>query len=90
MASMGNPQRHHSMQKHLLSDYLYLVKGFDNGRKAWYYVLVDQNLVDEFLNALNRSSIHLEDYSKILYSAYGEEPPSSITDLIRKEYGLDD
>ena len=28
--------------------------------------------------------------SKILYSAYGEEPPKNITDLLKEEYGIDD
>mgnify|MGYP003334065110 CR=1 FL=1 len=31
----------------------------------------------------------LEKYGKILYSAYGDEPPASVTQLIKDEYGID-
>jgi hypothetical protein len=73
---------------HPHSDYLYLVKGIDGSRQAWYYILVDQDKVDRFLEALNRYDIHLENYGKILYSAYGEEPPLNITERVKKECGI--
>ena len=68
------------------ADYLYLVKGLDGDRRAWYYVLVDQQKIDSYVKDLNNDSIHLDDYGKIIYSAYGEEPPAHITDLVKKEY----
>jgi len=70
------------------SDLVYLVKGLDRGRKAWYYVLVERLKLSLFLKALNDPIIHLEKYGKILYSAYGEEPPKDIVEKIKKEFGI--
>jgi len=45
--------------------------------------------VQLFLKALNDDIIHLENYGKILYSAYGDEPPAHITQAIKDEYGIE-
>ena len=42
-----------------------------------------------FLKALSDDIIHLENYGKILYSAYGDEPPKDITDALKDEYGIE-
>lgn len=76
-------------KKRALAKYIYLVKGIDANRKAWYYVLVEALKVQLFLKALNDDIIHLENYGKILYSAYGEEPPAHITKALKDEYGID-
>lgn len=75
-------------QKKAMADLIYLVKGVDAGRNAWYYVLVERLKVQLFLKALNDDIIHLENYGKILYSAYGDEPPQEITDKLKAEYGI--
>jgi hypothetical protein len=67
---------------------IYLVKGVDDGRNAWYYVLVERPKLQLFLKALNDDIIHLEHYGKVLYSAYGDEPPQHITDALNEEYGI--
>lgn len=72
------------------ADLVYLVKGIDDNRNAWYYVLVERLKVSLFLKALNDDIIHLEDYGKILYSAYGDHPPKEITDKVKEEYGVSD
>ncbi len=72
------------------ADLVYLVKGIDDNRSAWYYVLVERLKVSLFLKALNADIIHLEDYGKILYSAYGDNPPKDITDKVKEEYGVSD
>ena len=74
--------------KKAVSDLIYLVKGVDAGRNAWYYVLVERLKVQLFLKALNDEIIHLEKYGKILYSAYGDEPPANVTQAIKDEYGI--
>lgn len=83
---------HHSNspdpKKRELAEYIYLVKGLDVDRQAWYYVLVDKKKVKAFLKELDADIIHLEDFGVILYSAYGSEPPKEITDAIHKEYGI--
>lgn len=70
------------------ADLVYLVKGIDDNRNAWYYVLVERLKVSLFLKALNNDIIHLENYGKILYSAYGDHPPQEITDKIKEEFGV--
>jgi hypothetical protein len=76
------------LQKKMQADLIYLVKGLDAGRKAWYYVLVERPKVQIFLKALNDDIIHLDQYGQILYSAYGEEPPVEVTDKLKDEYGI--
>ncbi|MBL6664572.1 MAG: hypothetical protein ISQ34_01875 [Rickettsiales bacterium] len=75
-------------QKRMQAELIYLVKGVDAGRNAWYYVLVDRLKVQLFLKALNDDIIHLEEYGKILFSAYGDEPPEEITGKLKDEYGI--
>ena len=75
-------------QKRALAQYIYLVRGVDAGRNAWYYVLVERLKVQLFLKALNDEIIHLEKYGKILYSAYGDEPPANVTQANKDEYGI--
>ncbi len=75
-------------QKKMQAELIYLVKGIDAGRNAWYYVLVDRLKVQLFLKALNDEIIHLENYGKILHSAYGDEPPEDITVSLKEEYGI--
>jgi hypothetical protein len=87
-ASTSNPAGPIDLQKRAMAELIYLVKGIDAGRNAWYYVLVERNKVQLFLKALNDDIIHLEHYGKILYSAYGDEPPAEITQKLKDEYGI--
>lgn len=82
------PKKPIDPQKKMQAELIYLVKGIDAGRNAWYYVLVDRLKVQLFLKALNDDIIHLENYGKILYSAYGDEPPAEITNELKDEYGI--
>ncbi|MBP7710515.1 MAG: hypothetical protein KA100_05550 [Rickettsiales bacterium] len=75
-------------QKKMQAELIYLVKGVDAGRNAWYYVLVDRLKVQLFLKALNDEIIHLENYGKILFSAYGDDPSEEITGALKEEYGI--
>lgn len=75
-------------QKKMQAELIYLVKGIDAGRNAWYYVLVDRLKVQLFLKALNDDIIHLENYGKVLFSAYGDEPPAEVTGKLKEEYGI--
>jgi hypothetical protein len=76
-------------KKKMQAELIYLVKGIDAGRNAWYYVLVERLKLQLFLKALNDEIIHLENYGNILYSAYGEEPSSDITEKLKEEYGIE-
>ena len=82
------PKKPVNLQKKMQADLIYLVKGIDAGRNAWYYILVERPKVQLFLKALNDDIIHLDQYGEILFSAYGEEPPSDITEKLKEEYGI--
>jgi hypothetical protein len=77
-----------SKDKSSKSDLIYLVKGVDEGRNAWYYVLVERLKVSLFLKALKDPIIHLENYGEVIHSAYGDNPPQEITDKLKKEYDI--
>eukprot|EP00045_Choanoeca_perplexa_P016994 m.237592 g.237592 ORF g.237592 m.237592 type:complete len:630 (+) comp17420_c0_seq12:277-2166(+) len=66
---------------------VYLVRGTDAGKKAWYYCLVTKSVLD-FKAALDDDVIHLENHGEIIYSAYGDEPPVSTTELLKRRYKL--
>ena len=42
-----------------------------------------------FLKAMKTDMINLDDYGKVLYSAYGENPPETVTAKLKEEYGID-
>lgn len=69
-------------------DRVYLVRGLDEGRRAWYYVLVrdDDDVVAAFKEGLKAETINLEDYGKILESGYGKDPPNEVKDQMEKNY----
>lgn len=75
-------------KKRAMADLIYLVNGNDRGRSAWYYVVVDRLKVQMFLKAMNSDSINLDDYGVVIYSAYGDNPPESITQKVKEEYGI--
>ena len=75
-------------KKRAMADLIYLVNGNDRGRAAWYYVVVDRLKVQMFLKAMNSDSINLDDYGVVIYSAYGDNPPESITQKVKEEYGI--
>ncbi len=87
-SELPSPNKQIDPFKKMQAELIYLVKGVDAGRNAWYYVLVERLKVQLFLKALNDDIIHLENYGKILYSAYGDEPPSEITNELKEEYGI--
>jgi hypothetical protein len=63
---------------------IYLVKGVDDGRNAWWYVLVEPRKFPSFLAALNDDIIQLENYGEILKSGYGESPPACVTQAFQE------
>lgn len=71
--------------KRPLGKRIYLVKGVDNGRDAWYYVLVT-GCIKNFLSELGNQIIHLENHGIIIKSAYGKDPPPDVTKEIKSEY----
>lgn len=74
---------------------IFLVKGDDRDRPAWYYVLVvdDDEKMRLFIEKIQKTnaverSIDLTNYGQVLESGWGEDPPNIIHDSIEKQYGL--
>ena len=63
----------------------YLVRGKDNGRAAWQYVLVKKHLLGLFLKRVKGGVIKVADFGDILRSGFGKDPPEGTTDKILKE-----
>lgn len=70
---------------------LYTLKGTDaeSGRKAWWFLLVDQEKLNKFEAALKIGTFNLEDFGKIIESGFGEEVPQTVKDRLKDEYGFD-
>ena len=58
-----------------------LVRGKEDGKPTWYYVLVDEDKIEDFNAKLNTGTIDVADYGTVLHSGCGQHPP---TDIIRK------
>lgn len=67
-------------------DLVYLVRGKDQGRQAWYYVHVDRPKLNRFLVRIGGGSLNLEDYGKVLYKGWGNDPPGEIVAQVHAKY----
>ena len=65
---------HLNIKYHLVK----LVRGKDRGCPAWYYVVVDEEKLDDFKAKLAAGAIDVTDYGRILKSGWGEDPPKDI------------
>lgn len=75
-----------SRTKQSRGDLVYLVRGKDAGRQAWYYVLVDRPKLSGFLARMKGGSLNLTQYGEVLYSGWGSTPPQSVVDKIKDDY----
>jgi hypothetical protein len=66
---------------------VFLVRGKDNGRAAWHYVLVSKEREIELKKQRAGTNIDVADYGKIIKSGWGEEPSDEIKKQIEEEYG---
>ena len=66
------------------SSLLYTVRGKDKGRKAWHCVLIEKELLEEFNVKLETGTVDLSNYGYIICSGFGENPPDSISDKLKK------
>jgi hypothetical protein len=73
-----------------LTETVYIVRGTDRGtnRAAWHYVLVDEEVVEEFRKRTRGGSVNVEDYGQILARGWGDEPPQSIVNSIDERLGF--
>jgi len=68
---------------------IYLSRGRDKGRAAWYYVLVDRMKVPLFLNEYKTPGgmIDLRDFGEVIESGWGENPPENVVQRIKIQFG---
>ncbi len=82
-----------SFMDHLIrsrSDLCFQVMGKDTtNRTAWYFILVDKEKKDQFLNHKPGDSYDLADYGKIIASGYGDEVPDDVKEMLKEKYGFD-
>ena len=67
------------------TDRIYLVRGKDRGRAAWYHVLAKKHLLGLFLKVTNGGSLDVADFGDVLGSGWGEDPPEGTRDKILEE-----
>jgi hypothetical protein len=65
---------------------LYLVRGKDNGRPGWHYVLIDKPKLQRFQQALKTGSFDVSHYGKIIDSGWGQSPPPDVVRRITAEF----
>lgn len=67
---------------------VFCIRGKDNGRPAWHYVLVDTRQKRFKLKDQTKgSNIDVKDYGRIVKSGWGEDPPKEVMKEIEEEYG---
>lgn len=71
------------------SELVYLVRGTSNGQRMWTYLLVEPLKLPVFKGRLSNpnGSMNLEEFGRILYSGWGENPPAAIKEQIARDYG---
>lgn len=65
---------------------VFLIKGEDRGKKAWYYVSVNNHKIADFLTALGSPTLNLDAYGTIVNSAFGTDPSADERIEIRQKY----
>ena len=73
--------------KKALEGKVFLIRGKDNGRAAWHYVLVSPEKTKELRNQKSGTNIDVTDFGKIIRSGWGENPSDEIVKEIEEEYG---
>ena len=58
---------------------IYLVRGKEEGKLAWHYVLVNKHVLGLFLKKTNGGSLDVADFGTVFLSGWGKDPPVDIT-----------
>ena len=61
---------------------IYIVRGEDQGKPAWHYVLVDEEKVDSFKAQIATGSIDVAKFGRVISSGWGKDPPKEKKDMI--------
>ena len=67
------------------SSCIFLVRGADTtGHNAWYYIQTGKNKQRLFTAQQGTALLDINRYGTVLYSGYGDEPPTHIKKQIQK------
>lgn len=72
-----------------VSNNLFLIKEEREGKSVYHYALVNPDKKEVFQERSKAGSAlvrEIEDYGRILYSGWGQDPPESISDRIERAY----
>jgi len=69
------------------SSKIFLSSGFFEGVHTWHYVKINMLKQPLFKQAIKSGSLDVADYGEVLYSGWGEKPPQSVVEMIKKKYG---
>ncbi len=73
--------------KKALEGKVFLIRGKDNDRPAWHYVLVSPEKIKELRQQKSGTNIDVTDFGSIIRSGWGENPSDEIVKEIEEEYG---
>ncbi len=68
------------------------LKGKDStGRWAYYFVLIEPEMENKFLKAIEAKTgtIDFENYGEVIASCYGETPTQEVKNHLKELYGFD-
>ena len=72
----------------LKRDKVRIVRGLDNGKSVWHYVILDEEK-EQLFNDVSKIAdrINVVEYGDILYSGWGNDPPQDIRETINRRFG---
>lgn len=67
---------------------VYLVRGKDQGRPAWHYIMVvdDDEALDLFHKTVKSGNVDVADFGFVIKSGWGVDPPDHVREWIKKKY----
>ena len=67
---------------------IFLVRGIDRSRSAWYYVKVEdsEETREAFFEAIDSRSVDVTKFGEPLECGWGEDPPEEVIEKIREKY----
>ena len=76
-------------QKWVTAKKVFLVRGKDNDRPVWHYVLLADydDAVRSSREKMRRESINVEECGQIIESGWGQDPPEDVVIKLQEKYG---
>ncbi len=74
----------------LRRDRVCIVRGKDNGKSVWHYVILDEDKEKIFRDGIHLTGgrQNMADYGEVLYSGWGIDPPKYIREKVEKCFGF--